>query len=746
LRLYISKSYITNGRFTDNGNNKCVLIRKQEMGLKLAIILAFSTLFSVSLYGQSDTYVVTRTTFSSDRYDEFSPAYYNNGLVFCTNRNPNQIKKYTDSQNRGFLKIFYIDTTTNVNWVDAKLFSKKLTSNLNDGPATFSANGVTVYFSRNIITDGKMREISSPKNTLGIFYSTFDGSDWKEPHEFRFNNDWHNITTPCLSPDGMKLFFSSDMEGGYGGSDIYFCLKKNDYWGDAVNLGPAINTPGNEAYPFCIGGGELLFSSDGHPGLGGKDVFFSCLVDSVWLGPVHIDSPINSKYDDFGMVTDPLMRGGYFSSNRNGTFDIFKFTTIHPQIFYCPPQRLNQYCFKIKDGKGFDFDPNVMKYEWEFGDSKREAGEEVEHCFPGPGKFLVRQYVIDKATDTRIFLKESFELNLKEIEQPFITAPDLAIAGEALALNGLESHFTDSEISSYLWDFGDGARSAGSTVSHSYSVPDDYTVCLSLQLKNKNSGDVFKSAVSKSIKIFGSSREMDSFIASSGRAQEVYSDLTDCKQATIITLYHAKNEFVKNAVYQIEILNSKTKVLSINAVFKKIKEKYFIKEVLQTDGSYSYVVAEETEFINSFLVYKDVVSFGYSDAVIKTRVFTSPEEKELNNLKRVYGDYADLFFGKYDARISSGGYAFLDQIFILLDKYPGCRLYIESHTDRGGTSAMNIELSQQRAKAFMNYLVNRGIDVRRLIAAGRGDLRPLALNNSEEEKKKNQRLEMMIIK
>ena len=113
------------------------------------------------------------------------------------------------------------------------------------------------------------------------------------------------------------LFFASDKPGGYGGTDLYYSRMKDSRWEDPVNLGPVINTKGNESYPFLNSEGELFFSSDGHPGLGGKDIFFSLLTDSAWQQPVRLDPPVNSESDDFGLVTDNLMKSGYFSTNRD---------------------------------------------------------------------------------------------------------------------------------------------------------------------------------------------------------------------------------------------------------------------------------------------------------------------------------------------------------------------------------------------------------------------------------------------
>ncbi len=182
-----------------------------------------------------------------------------------------------------------------------RLFSKNLKTRFNDGPASFSKNGDTIYFSRNLKVDVDIDE-NSPRNKLGIFTAVLENGDWGKILDIRFNTEYYNITTPYISPDGKRLFFASDNPDGIGGTDIYYCDWKGDYWGDPVNMGSQINTTGNESYPFVNREGGLFFSSDGHPGLGRKDIFYTKQSNKKWLPPVHLDAPINSKYDDFASL------------------------------------------------------------------------------------------------------------------------------------------------------------------------------------------------------------------------------------------------------------------------------------------------------------------------------------------------------------------------------------------------------------------------------------------------------------
>jgi hypothetical protein len=713
---------------------------------KLVFVLFLIIASPSFVYGQAENYFVKKAPLSSERFDEFCPVYYKNGLVFCSNRDPNFVNKYSNSQGSSFFKIFYIDTSENKTWQDSRLFSKVLKTKLNDGPVTFSKDYKTVFFSRNIYVEGKSGDISSTRNKLGIFTSEYDG-DWKKPKDFRYNNEWYNITSPCISPDGTRLYFASDKTGGYGGSDIYFSTWKNDYWSDPVNLGQLVNTSGNEAYPFMSKDGELYFASDKAGGLGGKDIYYTEYVDSTWLEPVHLNEPINSKYDDFSIITDPVMGSGYFSSNRDGSFDIFSFTTIIPQLFYCEQQRTNQYCYRFEDRRDLEFDPNNMLIEWDFGDSNKSTGQDVEHCFPGPGDYNIEEYVVEKQTGHKIFSKQQFVLEIKEIEQPYISSPDIALPSETVTFDALKSHTPGKNITEYFWDFGDGTNAAGEMVNHNFSSAGEYNIKLGLLLRDKSSGEMSRSSVYKTVKVLNNVAEKESYISFNSTVKMVYPKVSEYDHAFIDNNYQAIPGETNDYVFEVKIFTSKIHLESDDNIFRSINRKYFIKEVYQPESeTFRYIVSEDASFIRSYLIFRNLISLGFKDAIIQTRVLSSPEDKEFFNLRMVYGNSADDFFGRLDSRLTSAGFTYFDQIFTLLNKFPETKLVIESHTNRTGNSNANLQLSAQRAQTIVNYLSGRGIDYNRLIPRSYGDSRPLALNNSEDEKRKNQRIDLMLIK
>ena len=147
------------------------------MNIKVAFATVIAAFIHSILYGQSESYSVKKAWFSTDKYEEFSPVPYKNGIAYCTDRAVTRIKSYSNDDNKGFFKIYFIDSV-NSSQQTPKLFSKRLNSNFNDGPVTFNSKGDTIYFSRNLIVEGKVSEISSSRNKLGLFYSVFDGTDW----------------------------------------------------------------------------------------------------------------------------------------------------------------------------------------------------------------------------------------------------------------------------------------------------------------------------------------------------------------------------------------------------------------------------------------------------------------------------------------------------------------------------------------------------------------------------------------
>jgi outer membrane protein OmpA-like peptidoglycan-associated protein len=706
-------------------------------------ILVFIVL-TQSLFAQKETYTVTLAPFSSDKYDEFSPVIYKNGIVFCSNRNID-LKGYSTSQDKGFFKIYYIENSGKVNWQNARLLSKDLTAKLNNGPVTFNRSRDTIYFSRNLDVSGSLKEISSKRNKLGLFSSVFVEGEWTKIKELRFNSEWYNVTTPWLSPDGNRLFFASDKPGGFGGFDLYFSQWKSDYWEDPVNLGPIINTAGNESYPYINPSGELFFSSDGHPGMGKKDIFFSRFSGKDWLTPVRLDPPVNSEFDDFGIVTDTLISEGYFSSNRNKTIDIYHFKTNFPQIFYTNVQKENQYCFVFQDSGEISVDTLSLRYEWDFGDGTKASGEIVKHCFSGPGNYSIRLDIIDRLTRSLFFSKLSYNLSLRDFEQPYINSPDVSVKGETINFDGLKSNYPGYKVLYYSWDFGDGTRLLGESVKHGYNESGEFSVNLGLTLKSDTTGIIHKTGVTKKVAVYNDQQGRTSAIVRMAAERSEILKINDYSNAVISPVYSAESEIKKNAVFSIELFSSKERVSLNSSILKKMPRKFIVKEKFnEHEGVYSYVVDQQLSLMATYPAFKELYALGFKEARIKLYVLNNPSEKELHNLIRIYGAFAESYFDATD-KLTSNAYIMLDQIVKLMNKYPSVRLEVAVHSDNLGPAENNLSITQKRSQILVNYLINRGINASRLIATGFGGSKPIAPNLLEKDRKLNRRIDFIII-
>ncbi len=701
-------------------------------------VLIVLTMLGAAMAQQSP-YTIKKTRFSTDNYDEFSPVFYKNGLVFCTDRG-----QAVSSGGQAVVKLFYADTTL-LN-KKSRPFSKELKSKLNDGPATFNRAGDTIYFSRNLVVEGNLKLLSTYRNKLGLFYAVAEGKGWSKARELRFNTEWFNITMPCLSHDGKRLYFASDMPDGYGGLDLYYSNWKNGYWEDPVNLGPEVNSAGNETYPFITETGELFFSSDGRGGLGGKDIFVTKEKGNGWFTPVRLAAPLNSEYDDFGIVTTAAVNEGYFSSNRSRSVDIYHFTSDIPQVWFAEPQKENLYCFTVSDAGKIVIDSLTMQYVWDFGDNTKATGASAEHCFPGPGRYTIALDVVDRASGKPFFRKQTYNIEIFDFEQPYISAPDYAVTGETIEFSGMKSYYPGYTITGFYWDFGDGTQKVGAGPVHTYARSGEYGVRLGLTLRSNSTGDVLKRAVSRNIRIFGSRKELNDWLAGRQKPETATADLRNFANVEIRGSYSAEEELSREAVFQVEILSSATRMELTNPIFRSVPQKYQVMEVRSPEtGNYSYVIDQQMSLGATYPAYREIFSTGYRDAVVRLHVLTDPAERELNILKRNYGVMTDTYFDTRN-RLVTNAYLMLDQVVMLMNKYPSLKLEIGVHTDNQGTQSTLLSQSQARAQVIVSYLTNRGISASRLTAKGYGSSRPVASNATWLDRRLNRRVEFSVIR
>lgn len=235
---------------------------------------------------------------------------YKNGVIIG-------MPKTTDGQT--FYNLGFCTTTDSVKFSAPTLLSKNLTSKYHEGYPTLDKTNNILYFSSNSLSKVKVKkggknDQGSNVNRLNIYQSVFKDGEWQEKEKLSFNSGNYHYLHPSISEDGKVMYFTSDMQGGIGGFDIYKVEKSATGWGVPVNMGTLVNSIGDEMNPF-IKGDILYFSSRGFYGYGGIDVFKIDLADKNSL-VTNLGSPINTPYDDFSFTINENDKG-YLSSNRN---------------------------------------------------------------------------------------------------------------------------------------------------------------------------------------------------------------------------------------------------------------------------------------------------------------------------------------------------------------------------------------------------------------------------------------------
>lgn len=266
---------------------------------------------------------------SNSTNSDFGTSYYNDSIVFASSRN---LGKLYDWDNLPYLDLFQAEKTESGDLINVKPFSDEINTKVHESNAVFTRDGKIMYFTRNNYKNGERAIGSKNIAHLKIYKATLIDGKWTNITELPFNSKNYSIEHPALSPDERQLYFASDMPGTIGSFDLFVVdIHPDGTYGKPKNLGPKINTAQREQFPFVSSENILYFSSDGHFGLGGLDIFKSQIIKDAFSNPINLSTVINSNLDDFAFIIDEDNEIGYFSSNRQGgegNDDIYRFTQL----------------------------------------------------------------------------------------------------------------------------------------------------------------------------------------------------------------------------------------------------------------------------------------------------------------------------------------------------------------------------------------------------------------------------------
>jgi tetratricopeptide (TPR) repeat protein len=313
------------------------LYKESEPGDKRAVRKIETINNRDALYADSIHYEIKTLDINSP-FSDFAPAfYYDSGIIFSSAREEVAKRKRYNYTNSAFLDL-YISRFQDSVLLYADKFSYSLTSKFHEGAVAFYDNYKKMIFTRNV--EDTTAAVLDPDGTapdkeliLQLFYSERgEGNEWLPPVPLSINQQLYSMGHPTVSKDGKTLYFSSNIPGGYGGTDLYVSRWVNNDWSHPQNLGPDINTTRNEMFPFIHQDTTLYFSSTGHGGLGGLDIFWVALNGDYKV--MNIGYPLNTQNDDFSIVLDEQGKMGYFASNRvrEDDDDIYQFFVKEPPV------------------------------------------------------------------------------------------------------------------------------------------------------------------------------------------------------------------------------------------------------------------------------------------------------------------------------------------------------------------------------------------------------------------------------
>lgn len=272
---------------------------------------------------------------SADFGTEF---YKGSQLVFTSSRNDATGNDRDGWTGEKFTDLFVSEKKGNA-FATPSSFGATVNSPYHEAAATFSKDNKEMYFVRCMV------DVEKSNQYCHVYYTAFNNEHWSEPERLSLFADTVNVYDPYLSADGKTLYLAADSKNGLGATDLYMLAKADSGWNVPVNLGKAINTNGNERYPWIDEKGILWYSSDGLPGMGGLDVFKAIKTKTGYANPVNARYPVNSGADDFAYRIDKykpdndldtVLSSGYFSSNRKGgkgSDDIYRWEEKWINIF-----------------------------------------------------------------------------------------------------------------------------------------------------------------------------------------------------------------------------------------------------------------------------------------------------------------------------------------------------------------------------------------------------------------------------
>ncbi len=700
-KFYYAQSLMSNGKYAE-ARKWLETYKQEEPGDKRAESLVKS-IDNINGYAEdSQNFSLEKININS-AYTDFGAVEFKDGIIFISARDRNQAINRTHSWTGEKFLALYKASGKETTFEAPKLFEKSIQTIYNDGPVCFNKQGDEMYLTTNNIEEGKTRRSNEGIVKLKIYKYKFIENEWTFDDTLPANNDQYNVAHAALSNDGTKLYFSSDMPGGKGGMDIYVCSKKGTTWEEPINLGDKINTPGNEVFPYHKSDGTLYFSSNGHEGLGGLDIYAANEKNGTWGEVRNLMAPMNSKEDDFGINFSKTEQNGYMSSNRNTNIyaktsddNIYYFTVLSPKP--------NTYTLNLKDSVTetdlTDAELTILDAEGKSITVKSANGIFSVDLIPNK-TYKVNTNVFayinqqiewstprNKATKT-IKLQRSLGIDLEvNIRESFENQNNV----EGLKVNIVKVNTNKTE---------EFVSSQNGKVNAILLPESSYYIIASGKGKTSNKYFINTIGISEGNKIYKTIYLDNSPDATTNKKYCLLS-------GTLVD--KTTKEPVKDAKVTFYDATNKKQEATTDA-----SGKYLIYN-LDLNQDYKIIVAKEGYFTQS----TDLSTKGEKSCKTYIRLFNM-DKIVLNKAIKIDNIYFDT--GKWNIRADAAKE--LNKVVRLLKDNPTIIIELSSHTDSRGSSESNLSLSDNRAKASAQYIIDNGIEKNRVSGKGYGESQPL---------------------
>lgn len=655
--------------------------------------------------------------------------------------------KYEDRTT--YYNLAKVDTISSTIFGESSEFSKSLNGPYYEGTPFLYDKGTKILFSSNSADlkkykPKKLKEIEiseDGRNILKIYSSQLVDNKWSDPLEFSFNSNNYNCTFPNLNEDGTILYFSSDREGGYGGYDLWKVNKVNDStWSSPENLGPSINTFEDEIYPFSRGS-KFYFSSKGHFGIGGYDIFVSDYSEGIYSKPINVGKPLNSSKDDFSFILNKSE--GYFSSNREGK-ETQGFDLIYYFNDYNNFDEINGIVINDESGEPIDSvkvnlfkkDTNgVWKLEKELltldaGEYQVEVNPDDEYKLEFNHPYFAPVEKVLGKNDRAQIMEDLKSIRMKPISAEIkgVVIDDQtgkSISGVKVILTEITDTGDSIEVNSSItiedgkWRFDiDPKKKYNVTFSH----PD-------ANLESKN-------------------YVIDSYTG----------DNYDERENQVKSLEEIKFNDNSTRLVRDKITEKVLPGIDI-IVYKKVGDEWVEVNRTRTNEEGEWSLDD----MDPLAEYKvEFQKIGFDDMDFEIPDMSEPERRydALKLLDEIYMNSSiekdniinidNIYFNFSHSHPKVESYPILNNIVDFMNKNPTTKVELSAHTDAVGKDDFNMDLSEKRAARCTDYLVRKGINRERIISKGYGETK--ILNGciewdqcSEEKNQINRRIEIKML-